>query len=55
MCYFHLNIEGNDKGIKKMKANLMKSFSYNSATLNLNQFPDKTFKSDLRICLDIKT
>lgn len=50
MCHFHLNTEGNDKGINRMKANLMKSFLYSLVTLNLNQLPDKTIlalKSDL--------
>lgn len=46
MCYFHLNMEGNDKGLNRVKANLMKSFC-SSAILNLTRFPDRTKSSQI--------
>ena len=50
MYYFHLNSERNDKGINRMKANLMKSLFHSSAMLNLNQFSGRAIlalESDL--------
>lgn len=48
MCYFHLNSEGNDKDINKMKANLMKSFLYSLVTLNLTSFQARQFGTKIR-------
>lgn len=42
MCYFYLNIEGNEKGLNRVKVNLMK-FLYSLVKLNLNYFLDKIF------------
>lgn len=46
MCYFHLNMEGNDKAFSRVKANLTKSL-YSPAILNLTRFPHRTNLSQI--------
>lgn len=46
MCYFHLNMEGNDKGLDRVKVSLMKLL-YSSAIVNLTRFPHKTNLSQI--------
>lgn len=46
MCYCRLNMEGNDKGLGRVKVSLMKLL-YSSAIVNLTRFPHKTNLSQI--------